>query len=136
MDVIQSPIQATATPEIQIDFSPQHEAFSYSVGSTVYAPAGVYFAHVWEDLTYTATVILPNPDDGWIVSYEWDFGDGNQGFENPVTHFYTQANSNLQVSLTITDNLNRRWSACKAMYIIVPEMELSLSPSITVDASP
>jgi PKD repeat protein len=41
--------------------------------------------------------------DGSIVSYAWDFGDGNTGSGITVTHVYTQA-GNYTVALTVTDN--------------------------------
>jgi PKD repeat protein len=46
--------------------------------------------------------------DGNIVSYQWDFGDGNITTVNDpiITHIYTTANStvNYTVTLTVTDN--------------------------------
>jgi len=43
--------------------------------------------------------------DGWIVNYEWDFGDGNitSGFYPTITHVYT-APAIYSVALTVTDN--------------------------------
>ena len=41
--------------------------------------------------------------DGTIVSYEWDFGDGNTATEKIVTHLYSSARS-YDVSLTVTDD--------------------------------
>ena len=41
--------------------------------------------------------------DGSIVSYEWDFGDGNTGAGSTVTHTYA-ASTSATVSLTVTDN--------------------------------
>jgi len=46
--------------------------------------------------------------DGGIVSYQWNFGDGNMTTVNDpvITHIYTAANStkNYTVTLTVTDN--------------------------------
>jgi PKD repeat protein len=42
-------------------------------------------------------------DDGSIVSYTWDFGDGTTGSEVTLTHVYTQAGG-YQVTLTVTDD--------------------------------
>lgn len=106
-----------ATPQIQIDFSPHREPFAYSAGSVVYSPAGVYFAHAKETITFTATVDLANPATQHIIGYEWDFGDGSKGYGNPVTHIYNLDNENTQVRLTVTDNKNRKWIATKAMYL-------------------
>ncbi len=41
--------------------------------------------------------------DGSIVSYAWDFGDGNSGTGVSPTHSYA-SDGNFTVSLTVTDN--------------------------------
>ena len=41
--------------------------------------------------------------DGFIVSSDWDFGDGNLGSGNPVTHQYP-ASGTYVVTVTVTDN--------------------------------
>ncbi len=41
--------------------------------------------------------------DGSIVSYDWDFGDGNSGTGVSPTHSYA-SDGNFTVSLTVTDN--------------------------------
>jgi PKD repeat protein len=41
--------------------------------------------------------------DGYIVSYEWDFGDGNFGIDMYPTHKYTSIGI-FYVTLTVTDN--------------------------------
>jgi PKD repeat protein len=43
--------------------------------------------------------------DGYIVSYEWDFGDGNFASGENVTHIYTSAGT-YYVTLTVTDDDN------------------------------
>jgi PKD repeat protein len=48
--------------------------------------------------------------DGTIVSYNWDFGDGNSGTGATPTHTYTTANT-YNVTLTVTDNMNASDSA-------------------------
>lgn len=42
-------------------------------------------------------------EDGRIVSYAWDFGDGNTGSGKEVTHKYS-ATGSYQVTLTVTDD--------------------------------
>jgi len=42
-------------------------------------------------------------DDGSIVSYSWNLGDGNLNTSTQLTHQYSQSGS-YQVSLTVTDN--------------------------------
>jgi PKD repeat protein len=41
--------------------------------------------------------------DGYIVSYEWDFGDGTSGSGVNVTHTYNSP-GNYTITLTVTDN--------------------------------
>ena len=60
---------------------------------------------------YTGTVGVPvqfdgsgsSDPDGTIVSYAWDFGDGNTGSGVNPTHTYNAA-GNFVVTLTVTDN--------------------------------
>ena len=53
---------------------------------------------VGESITFNA------PTYGWIVSYEWNFGDGSPpAHEQTVIHSYSEAND-YTVTLTLTDN--------------------------------
>ncbi|MBN1179561.1 MAG: PKD domain-containing protein [Anaerolineae bacterium] len=70
------------------------------------------------------TVVFPNPtdlhtvdfeaygsvDDGTIVSYVWDFGDGTTGEGITATHVYTESRE-YTVSLEVTDNSGHTSSA-------------------------
>jgi PKD repeat protein len=42
-------------------------------------------------------------DDGWIVAYEWDFGDGTVGTGKRIDHVYA-ANGSYEATLTVRDN--------------------------------
>ena len=42
--------------------------------------------------------------EGWILRYDWDFGDGETAFGKEVTHTYAK-NGKYQVALKIQDNL-------------------------------
>jgi PKD repeat protein len=42
-------------------------------------------------------------DDGWIVSYDWDFGDGTSDSGMVVDHVFSEVGT-YTVSLTVTDN--------------------------------
>ena len=44
-----------------------------------------------------------DPDNGTIVSYRWDFGDGESASGMTVTHKYDKP-GNYRVFLTVTDN--------------------------------
>lgn len=43
-------------------------------------------------------------EDGYIVSYEWDFGDGSVGSGAQPIHDYEQTTGTILVTLTVTDN--------------------------------
>jgi len=42
-------------------------------------------------------------DDGWLISYDWDFGDGTTDSGMVVDHVFTEVGT-YTVSLTVTDN--------------------------------
>jgi len=54
-------------------------------------------------VTCDASASHDNADGGWIVSYEWDFGDGTTASGKVVTHEYNITGS-YTVTLTVTDN--------------------------------
>lgn len=59
--------------------------------------------------------------DGSIASYAWDFGDGNTGSGQTVTHTYA-ADDNYTVTLTVTDNESKTGQAAQ-------ELEITACPS-------
>lgn len=56
---------------------------------------------VGETVTFDATA--SHDPDGFIVWYEWDFGDGSTGFGEKVFHTYTSP-GDYTVTLTVSDN--------------------------------
>jgi len=77
-----------------------NQGSSPSDGSPTADAGGPYFG-------YTNATILFNgsgsTDDGTIVYYKWDFGDGTTIIEKSPTHIYTEA-KNYTVTLTVTDD--------------------------------
>ena len=59
--------------------------------------------------------------DGTIVSYEWDFGDGNTATGKIVNHAYSSAGK-YTVTLTVTENSSAKNSTSKIVTVI-PEVE-------------
>ncbi|MEM2974815.1 MAG: PQQ-binding-like beta-propeller repeat protein, partial [Candidatus Bathyarchaeia archaeon] len=70
----------------------------YPIASFTYLPTLVV---VNETVTFDASA--SNPRGGTIISYSWDFGDGNHGSGKIVTHTYMSA-GNFVVKLNVTDN--------------------------------
>jgi PKD repeat protein len=59
-----------------------------------------------------------DPDGGSIVSYSWDFGDGNSDTGMVVTHTYTAYKYEpYKVTLTCTDDEAETWYKTKNMWI-------------------
>ncbi|MDH3646052.1 MAG: PKD domain-containing protein [Gammaproteobacteria bacterium] len=76
-------------PDCQIDQAPTAD------------PNGPYNAQVGESITFDGS---GSTDDGTIVSYEWDFGDGTaMGMGVAPTHTYGSAGT-FTVTLTVTDD--------------------------------
>lgn len=84
------------------------------------------FLHTGETSTFDASASVD--PDGTIVSYAWDFGDGNNASGQVVNHSYV--NSGLYtVTLTVTDN-NGRSSSLSQQYDIrfIPIATFTYSP--------
>jgi PKD repeat protein len=58
-------------------------------------------------------------DDGSIVSYDWDFGDGNTGSGATVSHTYAAAGTYL-VELTVTDDEGATGSTSQNVEVVAP----------------
>lgn len=65
-------------------------------------------------ITFDATA---SSDDGWIVSYQWDFGDGPSGSGDIVQHTYPDVGV-YTVTLTVTDNEGATASAQYTLEIL------------------
>ena len=68
---------------------------------------------------------------GPVVSYAWDFGDGNTASGPTATHVYSSA-STFAVTLTVTDSYNRSTSASQTVTTTAgptPTATFSFSPS-------
>jgi len=107
------PIKKTPLPNANFTFSP----------STGYPPLAVDFA--------ASRVLGP---DGQEVRYEWNFGDGGAGTGRNTSHTFLTAGT-YNVTLTITDNINRSDSVTKPIVILKtnPLVPQNLSATITLD---
>ena len=75
--------------------------FSRDIQELASAKTALNSALVGQEITFDAS--NSSDPDGEIVSYRWDFGDGNVGEGKVVTHAYTQVGE-YNVRLTVTDN--------------------------------
>ncbi|MFQ5999300.1 MAG: PKD domain-containing protein [Candidatus Bathyarchaeia archaeon] len=84
------------------------------VASFVYSPL---YPQVSEDVTFNASA--STPDGGYIVSYEWDFGDDSpREFGMVVTHHYT-ATGTYNVTLNVTDS-EGKWDTESKIITVTP----------------
>jgi PKD repeat protein len=81
---------------------------SYSFASWIVRPfllpptAAFSESVVGDTVTFNASASADA--DGFIISYVWNFGDGEQGFGRNVVHTYPQTGVGYNVSLLVTDN--------------------------------
>ncbi len=74
-------------------------------------------------------------NDGSIVSYEWDFGDGNTSTRTNPTHTYTSA-GNYIVSLTVTDDDGATGTDSTSATIVEPCSNHELALTLVLDNYP
>jgi len=83
---------------------------------------------VGEEVTFNAS---KSSDDGEIISYLWDFGDGKGGEGVVVTHTYTQPGT-YRVELTVVDDDGLSSSISKNVTVTQPESVLNISYPIVL----
>ncbi len=86
---------------------------------------GPYCGYVGQTITFDGS--KSSDSDGTIVSYDWDFGDGNTGVGVTSTHIYSSAGTYTMI-LTVIDNEGATDSDSTTVTISVP---LSKEPSNT-----
>ncbi|MEM2702757.1 MAG: PKD domain-containing protein, partial [Candidatus Bathyarchaeia archaeon] len=116
---------------IIFDFSNQPPIASFT-----YHPTDPF---IYETVTFDASASFD--PDGSIVSYTWDFGDGNiTTVPDPViTHVYTTAGStvNYTVTLTVTDNEGLTGFSSQTVPVINPAiLRVSLPAGTYVGPNP
>lgn len=72
------------------------------------------------------TVTFTNLSTGDIVSWLWDFGDGNTSIDQNPIHVYLPGI--YDVSLTITDAIGNRTTEVKTEYINAGDMSITITP--------
>jgi len=118
----------------------ENVAFTYPnqapVASFTFSPSNPL---IYDIVTFDASASYD--PDGSIVSYKWDFGDGNiTTVTNPIiTHIYTIATStvNYTVTLTVTDNEGSTGSVTHIVPVTNPTvLRVSLPDGIYVGPDP
>jgi len=72
-------------------------------------------------------------DDGTVVSYAWDFGDGATDTGVTASHTYAAAGT-YTVSLTVTDDLGATNTATQS--VVVPDLPVNQAPTASFTATP
>jgi len=100
--------------------------------------SGGYEPSINETVTFNATDSY-DPDGGSVVSYHWDFDDGNitTVTEPIIQHNYPTPASNINVNLTIQDNSGYQDSFTKLINVVVRDITIAnveVSPTGKVKA--
>ncbi|NIO80978.1 MAG: PKD domain-containing protein [Candidatus Aminicenantes bacterium] len=85
-------------------------------------PPTADFTYTTSDLTVNFTDTSTDPD-GTIVSWDWDFGDGNNSTEQNPSNTYA-AGGTYTVTLTVTDNDALTDSTSKDVTVTEPGLEI------------
>ncbi len=70
-------------------------------------------------VSFSATAEDP---DGGVVSYLWEFGDGQSSSHATVSHFYTSPGPNYAVRLTVTDDENQQTT--RQAVVVIAELPI------------
>lgn len=113
---------------VEVNFAISHAEplvpLSYAVGSTTYL-TDFNYTPIDTLITFTATASVSDAD---VLEYKWNFGDGTEGWGNPVTHEYSawiddgygNYNYSVQAVLRIRDSLGRKFYARQQIYLSNP----------------
>lgn len=132
---IQAPARPRPVPEVNFDWGPKSVPMTITVGGNTYPYPGqpiINWTAVNQEVIFTADV--RTPDDGFITTYEWDFGDGTTGFGNPIAHTFLTASPAARVILTVTDNFRRRFS--QGQYMRLRSSQQTLLGGMTITDNP
>lgn len=129
---IQSDPIIVLKPEINFDWGPKLIAYTLQVGGNVYPweanqpvqgaadQPDIHRTAALQELTFTASVRVAEGD--FVTEYEWDFGDGEKGYGEVVTHRYTTPSPSTRTRLCITDNHGRRFCVGKSMNLYAADL--------------
>lgn len=101
--------------DISFTTSPVGALVSYAAGPNTYTTTARY-TNTNTNITFTPSVSI---SDASPVEYQWNFGDGTEGWGSSPVHKYKNP-MQCQASLCVIDSLGRKHFARRAMYIVNP----------------
>ena len=92
------------------------------------------FSHQCTELKCDFDATASSDSDGDIVSYQWDFNDGNEATGQTVSHTFSSAGDK-NVTLTITDNSGSTAEKSAALTVTAPVVVTPPTPPTTPASS-
>lgn len=125
LETINSPTLNVPTAEINFSWSPVDAPFTFTIGSTTYAP-GDFQTPTGSPITFLASVVFPTMTEDPLVAveYRWDFGDGVVGYGSSAVHTFKFANPHLRVALRVTDNKGRRYFVSHPLHLVTSNLSV------------
>lgn len=126
VDWINRPKPAAPVAEIDFNWTPVANPYSYVIGAETIVPAleedGVtystdstyYLTEAQRPITFTAETHFFEAEP---AEFEWDFGDGTTGRGEVVDHTFTVPNNYGRVTLTVIDTRGNECVTTKRIYI-------------------
>lgn len=93
-------------------------------------PGGPYFGSPNEQLFFDGSSSYDN--DGYLVSYNWNFGDGTNAQGASITHLYSKPGS-YTVTLSVTDNQGKTASSRTTAVIVKPNNPPEIQSDVSTD---
>ena len=104
------------------DWKPPQAMFLVTGGDT-FKDGDILYGFINKEITFNASESNDNDDNGEITRYEWDFGDDSIGYNEEITHQYSQFGV-YTVTLTVTDDHDLTNDISKEIRIISDAKDL------------
>lgn len=98
-------------------------------------PPMAAFSYTCEDATCQFDASGSNDPDGAITNIAWDYGDGQRGNAEAVTHTFATSGT-YNVTLTVTDNDGATQSTTKSITVTAPDAPEDVPPAFQCEGSP
>ena len=107
-------LNVTDSNDLSSTFSSQFNVRQYPTANITYTPSLPLYVN--QTVTFNASASTPN--GGSIVTYSWNFGDGNTGLGAVVNHAYSNYGTYI-VNLTVTNSGQLSNSIVQSMRVII-----------------